>query len=131
MADPTAITVQALKAPFDAVVANDRDITFTALTLTWGEAFTCTGREVILVKNGTGTNTVQFIASDDEKNRGLATEDLTYSLAASDFAVFGFGLTNERGWKGASSPIVGKIKMIPSSVQVTCAVVRLPAGYGR
>ena len=120
----TVITVQQLLSPFPVtpLTANSADIVFTALTVTEGDEFTCTGREVILIKNGTGTNTLTISSSDDEKGRA---EDITsYSLAAGDFAMFSQGLTNSQGWKTG-----GKIKLTPSSAEITCAVLRLPTGY--
>jgi hypothetical protein len=121
----TVITVQQLLSPFPTtpLTANSADIVFTALTVTEGDEFVCTGREVILIKNGTGTNTLTISSSDDEKGRA---EDITsYSLAASDFAMFSQGLTNSQGWKTTA----GKIKMTPSSAEIKCAVLRLPTGY--
>jgi len=120
----TVITVQQLLSPFPVtpLTANSADIVFTALTVTEGDTFVCTGREVILIKNGTGTNTLTISSSDDEKGRA---EDITsYSLAAGDFAMFGQGLTNSQGWKTG-----GKIKMTPSSAEIKAAVLRLPVGY--
>jgi len=120
----TAITVQQLLSPFPAtpLTANSADIVFTALTVSDGDEFTCTGREVILIKNGTGTNTLNISSADDEKGRA---EDITnYSIAAGLFATFSQGLTNSQGWKTG-----GKIKLTPSSAELTCAVVRLPSGY--
>lgn len=121
----TAITVQQLLSPFPVtpLTANSADIAFTALTVTEGDEFICTGREVILLKNGTGTNTVTISSADDEKGRA---EDITnYSMATGTFAAFSVGLTNSQGWKNSS----GKIKLTPSSAEITCAVVRLPVGY--
>ena len=121
----TAITVQQLLSPFPAtpLAANSADLTFTALTVTEGDEFVCTGREIILIANGTGTNTLTITSADDEKGRA---EDITaYSLAENDHAVFTQGLTNSIGWKNSS----GKIKLTPSSAEIKCAVVRLPAGY--
>jgi hypothetical protein len=121
----TAIVVQQLLSPFPAtpLTANSADLTFTALTVTEGDVFTCTGREVILIANGEGTNTLTISSADDEKGR---SEDITsYSLAANDHAVFSQGLTNSQGWKNSSS----QIKLTPSSANILCAVVRLPVGY--
>ena len=121
----TVITVQQLLSPFPVtpLTANSADITFTALTVSDGDVFTCTGREVILIKNGTGTNTLTISSADDEKGRA---EDITsYSIADGLFAVFPQGLTNAQGWKNSS----GQIKLTPSSAELTCAVVRLPSGY--
>lgn len=120
----TAIVVQQLLSPFPAtpLTANSADLAFTALTVTEGDEFICTGREVILIANGTGTNTLTITSADDEKGRA---EDITYSLDENDHAAFGVGLTNSQGWKNSS----GKIKLTPSSAEIKCAVVRLPAGY--
>lgn len=121
----TTITVQQLLSPFPTtpLTANSADIAFTALTPSDGDVFTCTGREVILISNGTGTNTLTIDSSDDGYGR---EEDITnYSLAEGDFAVFGVGLTNNAGWKNSS----GQIKLTPSSAEIKAAVVRLPAGY--
>ncbi len=121
----TVITVQQLLSPFPALAltANSADITFTALTVTEGDTFVCTGREVILISNGTGTNTLTISSADDAYGRA---EDITsYSLAENDFAVFGVGLTNNKGYKTSA----GLIKMTPSSAEVKAAVLRLPAGY--
>jgi hypothetical protein len=121
----TAIVVQQLLSPFPAtpLPVNTADIVFTALTVTEGDVFTCTGREVILIKNGTGTNTLTISSADDDKGRA---EDITsYSIAAGLFATFSQGLTKSQGWLNSS----GQIKLTPSSAELTCAVVRLPAGY--
>ena len=121
----TVITVQQLLSPFPVtpLTASSADITFTALTPTEGDTFVCTGREVILISNGTGTNTLTISSADDPYGR---SEDITsYSLAENDFAVFGVGLTNAAGYKTSA----GLIKMTPSSAEIKAAVVRLPAGY--
>ena len=121
----TVITVQQLISPFPVtpLTASSADIVFTALTVTEGDTFVCTGREVILIKNGTGTNTLTISSADDAQGR---TEDITsYSIAAGLFAAFGVGLTNNPGYKTSG----GLIKMTPSSAELKCAVVRLPAGY--
>jgi hypothetical protein len=121
----TVIVPQQLLSPFPVtpLTANSADIVFTALTITEGDEFPCTGREIILISNGTGTNTLTISSNDDEKGRA---EDITaYSLASSDFAVFSQGLTNSKGWKSST----GKIKLTPSSAEIKCAVLRLPAGY--
>ena len=121
----TVITVQQLLSPFPVtpLTASSADITFTALTVTEGDTFVCTGREVILISNGTGTNTLTISSADDAYGRA---EDITaYSLAENDFSVFGVGLTNAAGYKTSA----GLIKMTPSSAEVKAAVLRLPAGY--
>lgn len=120
----TAITVQEVSAPFDAVSAGSEDFTFAALDAVNGNYFQCTGREIILVENtDAGAQTVTIDSVDDEKGR---QEDITtYSLAANDFAAFGVGLTNAKGWKQTN----GQVYIDTSSANVKIAVLRLPAGY--
>ncbi|MCZ2155740.1 MAG: hypothetical protein LC114_17885 [Bryobacterales bacterium] len=125
MADPTAITVQTIKGPFEAVTAGSVDFTFAAGTVTDGDTFVCTGRELLLVTNTevADAKTITITSVDDEKGR---SEDITtYSLAAGDFAVFGVGLTNAKGWKSTA----GTIRITVSAATVKVAVLRLPAGY--
>lgn len=123
MADPTVITVQTVKGPFDTIAANGADFTFAAGTITDGDVFTCTGRELLLFYNTSGTNTVTITATDNDKGR---SEDITsYSLGAGEFAVFGVGLTQKKGWMNSSK----QIRLTVSSANITVAVLRLPAGY--
>lgn len=123
MAAPTVLTVQQMLGPFDAYGALAAHFTFAAGTITDGDTFQCTGREILLVKNGTGTNTITITSIADEKGR---TKDITtYSLAAGLFAAFGIGLTNAQGWKAAA----GTVRITVSSAEVTVAVLRLPAGF--
>jgi hypothetical protein len=121
----TVITVQQLISPFPVtpLTASSADITFTALTVTEGDTFVCTGREVILIKNGTGTNTLTITSTDDAQGR---QENITdYSIAAGLLGAFGVGLTTSPGYRDSA----GLIKLTPSSAELTCAVVRLPAGF--
>lgn len=125
MADPTAITVQTIKGPFEAITAGGADFTFAAGTITDGDTFVCTGREILIVTNTevADAKTVTITSVDDEKGR---SEDITaYSLAAGDFAVFGVGLTNSKGWKSTA----GKVRITVSAATVKVAVLRLPAGF--
>lgn len=123
MAAPTVLTVTTIKGPFETYSANSADFTFVAGTLTDGDTFACTGRELLLVKNGTGTNTITITSVANAKNR---TGDITtYSLGAGEFAAFGVGLTNSAGWKASDSTI----RVTVSSVEVTMRVLKLPAGY--
>lgn len=125
MADPTAITVQTIKGPFEAITAGSADFTFAAGTITDGDTFACTGREILLVTNTDAVNaeTITITSVDDEKGRA---EDITaYSLAAGDFVAFGVGLTNSKGWKSTA----GNIRITVSAATVKVAVLRLPAGY--
>ena len=125
MAAPTVITVQAKPlGPFAAITAGLADFTFAAGTVTDGDTFACTGRELLIVNNtNIGTQTVTIVSVDDETNR---SEDITiYSLASGDFAVFGQGLTNSKGWKSTA----GTIRITVSHAEVKVAVLQLPAGY--
>lgn len=123
MAAPTALTVQQMKGPFDTISANGADFTFAAGTITDGDTFVCTGREILLVKNGTGTNTITITSVADDIGR---TGDITtYSLGTGEFAAFGVGLTNDKGWKSSA----GTVRITVSSAEVTVAVLRLPAGF--
>lgn len=120
----TAITNQAMLNPWAAYSAGTADFVWTAGTTTPGVGITCTGKQVILVNNtNVGTQTVTIVAQDDEQNR--AESITTYSLAAADFAVFGVGLTNSKGWKKTD----GTIMIYVSDVSVKIAVLTLPDGY--
>ena len=124
MAAPTAITVQQMKGPFDAVVATGFDFTWASSTLTDGDTFICTGREVLLVQNTTaGALTITVTSTADEKGR---TADITsYSVGANGFTVIPVGLTNAAGWKSTA----GTIRITCSAITLKVAVLRLPAGY--
>ena len=126
MADSTVITVQELPlAPFAEVAAGAADFTFAAGTATDGDTFVCTGRELLLAWNSSAATprTITIVSVNDETNR---TEDITtYSMAAADFAVFGQGLTNSKGWKADA----GTIRITVSHAEMKVAVLRLPAGY--
>ena len=118
-----ALTVQTIKGPFETIAAGGADFTLAA-GATDGDTFQCTGREILIVFNsGAAPYTITITSVDDEKGR---SEDIaTYSLAAGDYAVFGVGLTNAKGWKNAS----GLIALDVENVAVKWAVLRLPAGY--
>ena len=125
MADATAITVQEITEPFEAVTAGSADYTMTACDNTNGNTFVCTGREVLLVYNPSGgALTLTITSTNDETGR---TEDITtYSVGAGEFAVFGVGLTNVKGWKNTS----GLITITGSTADLDVAVLRIPAGFG-
>ena len=119
-----ALTVQTIKGPFDAIAAGGADFTLAAGS-TDGDTFQCTGREILIAYNSDGANpyTITITSVDDEKGR---SEDIAaYSLAAGDYAVFGVGLTNAKGWKNSS----GLVAVDVENVAVKWAVLRLPAGY--
>ena len=124
MADPTAITVQTIKGPWAAITANGADYTYAAGTITDGDTFVCTGREILLVNNvNVAAKKITITSVDDETNR---SEDITdYSVGAGEFAVFGVGLTNSKGWKSTA----GTIRITVEHADVKVAVLRLPAGF--
>lgn len=124
MADPTAITVQQMLGPFAAYGAGTADFTFAAGTITDGDTFVCTGKEILVVQNtDAGAVTITITSVADEKNR---TGDITtYSVGAGEFAAFSIGLTNSLGWKSTT----GKVRITVSDADLKVAVLRLPAGY--
>jgi len=124
MADPTAIVVKDILAPFATVGAGAADFTFAAGTITDGDTFVCTGRELLVVQNtDAGAVTITITSVVDEKNR---TGDITtYSVGIGEFACFTVGLTNAQGWKSSA----GKVRITVSDADLKVAVLRLPAGF--
>lgn len=118
-----ALTVQTIKGPFEAIIANGADFTLTAGD-TGTDTFQCTGREILIAFNsGAGARTLTITSQSDEKGRSL---DITaYSLGAGEYAVFGVGLTNSKGWKNTANLITVDVE----HAEVKWAVLRLPAGY--
>jgi hypothetical protein len=84
----------------------------------------CTGREVILAKSG-GSYTLTITSIDDETGR--AKNITAYALGSGEYAAFGIGLTNSKGWKNATNQIAVAV----SNTGVLWAVLKLPVGYGR
>ena len=124
MADPTPITVQTMLGPFAAYGAGLADFTFAAGTITDGDTFVCTGKELLVVKNtDAGPTTITITSVADEKNR---TGDITtYSVGIGEYAIFPIGLTNSLGWKSTT----GKVRITVSDADLKVAVLRLPSGY--
>ena len=119
----TAITNQTILSPWAAYSAGLADFVWTAGTATPGVAFISTGREVLLMRNDTGTNTVTITSVDNDKGR---SENLAaYEITGADIAYWTGGLTNTKGWKQTD----GTILITASSTDVSFAVLRLPAGY--
>jgi|SRR3989304_1465754 len=112
-----------LKTPFADVAADSLNIAWQTGTV-GGEKFTCTGREILLVRNNSGTNTVTISSVDNEKGR---QEDLAaYEITGSEIAVWTGGLTNAKGWKQTDSTI---LVTATTGTSVSFAVLRLPAGF--
>lgn len=108
--------------PFADVTAGSIDIVWQTATV-GGEKFACSGREILLIKNVTGSNTVTITSVDNDKGRA---EDLTaYAISGTDIVYWTGGLTNAKGWKQTT----GMILVTASSTDVAFAVLRLPAGY--
>ncbi len=124
MADPTAITVQTMLGPYATYGAGLADFTFAAGTITDGNTFVCTGRELLVVQNtDAGAVTITITSVVDEKNR---TGDITtYSVGIGEYACFSIGLTNAKGWKSTA----GLVRITVSDADLKVAVLRLPAGY--
>jgi hypothetical protein len=120
----TAITtgLNTLKAPFDDVAADSLNLAWQTATVA-GEKFTCTGREILLMKNLSSTNTVTITSVDNEKGR--AENLAAYEITGTEIAYWTGGLTNAKGWKQTD----GTILVTASSTNVSLAVLRLPAGY--
>lgn len=129
MADPIALTVQTIVDPFGTIGAgtsapvSQADFVFTASQGADGNTFVCTGREIAIVTNsGAVDRVVTVVSVDDETNR---SENISYTIQAATYAVFGVGLTNSKGWKSAT----GTIRINAAHAEVLVAVLRLPAGY--
>jgi hypothetical protein len=117
----TTITVQEIVGPFTAVTAGDLDITFAAMTITDGDEFQCTGKEIVVIRNDNGAAQTFAVSSEDDAY-GRDGDITDYSLGAGEYAVLGVGLTNAAGWKDASSNIL----ITPSSADLKIAVLRMP-----
>lgn len=127
MAAPTVVAPQNVLGPFDAVTAGLADFVWTAGTITDGNTYTVSGRELLLVWNSgaADAHTIDVVSTDDEHGRA---ENITaYSMAAGDFAAFGCGLTNQKGWMSSAKTI----RITVNHAEVKVAILRLPAGYGR
>lgn len=121
----TAITtgLNTLKAPFADVSADGLNLAWQTATV-GGEKFTCTGRQILLMRNDSGTNTVTITSTADAKGR---TENLAaYEITGSEIAAWCGGLTNAPGWKQTTD---GTIIVTASSTNVSFAVLTLPTGY--
>jgi hypothetical protein len=120
----TALTtgINTLKTPFADVTAASLDIVFE--TASGGaDTFVCGGRDLLIIKNVTGNNTVTITSTANDKGR---TEDLTtYAITGTDVAYWTGGMTNNKGWKQTNGTII----ITASSTDVAWAVLRLPAGY--
>jgi len=119
------LTAQTMLAPFASTSGSPgyHDFTFSASSSS-GNDWLTTGRDALLAYNsGSAGGTITVTSYADEKNR---TSDISvYALAAGDFASFGVGLTNSKGWQDAAK----LIHLATSGDDVKLAVLRLPDGY--
>ena len=121
---PTVVAVQEKPlAPFAVMGSGGSDFTFTAMT-TAGNTFACTGRELVIVFNSSVATprTLVITSVDDETNRAGNVSDY---LAAGDYAVYGVGLTQSKGWMSGTKTVL----FTASHAELKMAVLRLPAGY--
>ena len=117
----TALNVSTPKGPYDAVPANGLDFSFAAADHVNGNAFVCSGRELILMHNDHATDaaTVTIASAPDPCGR---TKDIaTYSLSAGEFAAFWIGKT--AGWRQSD----GKVNLdVAGTGTIKFAVLRIP-----
>ncbi|HEY6021337.1 MAG TPA: hypothetical protein VIY48_15970 [Candidatus Paceibacterota bacterium] len=120
---PIVAGMNTLKTPFADVAANELNIAWQTGTV-GGETFACTGREILLIRNDSGTNTVTITSVANAKGR---SENLAaYEITGTEIAVWTGGLTNEKGWKQTDGTI---IVTATTGTAVSFAVLRLPARY--
>ena len=93
----TALTVVAPKGPYDSIAANGLDFAFTAADEANGNAFACTGRELLLVRNSHATDAATLTISSAPDPYGRTKDITAYSLAAGEFAAFWIG--KSIGWR--------------------------------
>lgn len=120
---PIVAGLNALKAPFDDVAANALNLAWQTGTVA-GDKFTCTGREILLIRNDSGTNTVTITSVDNEKGR--AENLAAYEITGAEIAYWTGGLTNAKGWKQTDGTI---LVTATTGTSVSFALLRLPAGY--
>ncbi len=117
----TALNVVSPKGPHSPVSAGQLDFLFAAADQANGNAFPCTGRELVLIRNSHASDpaTVTITSAPDPYGR---TKDIaTYSLAAGDYAAFWIGSTV--GWKQSD----GKAHLdVAGTGTIEFAILRIP-----
>lgn len=112
-----------LKSPFADVAADELNLAWQTMSA-GGEHIVCTGREIVLIRNNSGTNTVTITSVDNDKGR---QENLAaYEITGSEIMVWTGGLTNSKGWKQTNGTI---LITATTGTAVSIAVLRLPAGF--
>ncbi len=113
---PVALGVQTLASP----VAGGHTLAFTAADPVWGNAFTCTGKEVLLVQNTHATNAQTVTIKGAPDAWGRVADITSYSMAAGQIAYFGPFPTE------AFRRSDGKVWIVGSDATVKFAVIRIP-----
>lgn len=113
---PSALGVQTLAAP----VAAGHTLTFTAADPVWGNAFTCTGKEVLLVENTHATDAKTVTIKGAPDAWGRVADITSYSLAAGQIAYF--GPFPAEAFRRSD----GKVWIVGSDATVEFAVIRIP-----
>lgn len=93
----TALSIITPKGPYSEVSAGDLDFIFEAADDINGNAFPCTGRELILIRNSDETNAATVTISSAPDPYGRTKDISTYALDAGEFAAFWVGKTI--GWR--------------------------------
>lgn len=116
----TEITKQTPLGPYPGTIAAEAlDITWTAGDVANGNDFTCTGRELILVRNddaGAQTFTVDSVPGAESREGDLTA----YSVGIDEYAAFWVG--NIIGWKQSD----GKVHIAPASANLFFAIIKIP-----
>ncbi len=116
----TALTIQPLKENNYPVLAGDLTLTFTACDNVNGNAFTSTGKEILIVQNSDAAGAHTFTVNSIPDQLGRSDTSLTgYSLPLSTFAVL--NMNTLLGWKQNT----GQIFLACNSNLIKFAVVQL------
>lgn len=115
------LAVQQIKAITGAPAADSLDLLLTAADTTNLNSATFSGREVLIAQNsGASPYTVTLSSAPDSK-LGRTGDVATYSLAASEIAIFYPG--QAEGWRQSAD---GKLYFQASNIAVKFAVIKLP-----
>lgn len=114
----TVLTIQALKENNYAVQAGDLTLTFTASDTSNGNAFTSTGKEILIIQN-TDASPHTFTVTSVGDALGRSDTSLTnYSVAANSFSML--YCSTIAGWKENT----GQIFLTSSSNLLKFAVIQ-------
>ncbi len=117
----TALSVVAPKGPHSVVSAGQLDFVFAASDPENGNAFPCTGRDLILMHNDHATDPATVTVTSAPDPYGRTKDIAAYSLAAGDYAAFWIGSTV--GWKQSD----GKAHLdVAGTGTIEFAILRIP-----